>query len=877
MAALQIDPTAIAKARESGYSDTEVADFLAQKAPEQFKGARDAGYSDKEILDHFTAKPSGVVAGLAHGISEEAKGVSSTLGLAGVHSDTVDAVGTHAAPKDYKSAPLIREGGHFYNPSDWQLGNLPQNIAEQAPGLATDLTAAKVGSTAGGIVGGLKGKAIGGTGGFLGSMLLRTFGQGAHENAAARTGDANAPVTGSDIAREAVKQAVEAPINATAAGRFLPSKVAGVGVEGVGNALKKYLATAGVETAAGGARDAANQAFTNAGQEHGVPFDANRAAEAAVTSGATGAGMVTPRLAADAKLATKFRNFGGDNAEAATALANRQIEAADGQKLISTFGNTKNARDAVAAAHSDVHNELSTASKGLTLDTENANTLKRVKNGSSASDGELSALADQAPPDVVHLARQAMLSSKLKSMGEFGDNKFNGGLSGWMEQKLRPLYNPLATGASALAATVGAGPISGMIGMSAPHALAAVYGSYAAARALDKLSGARSPAQGFTDKFGDPSVPIRTPEAPAAPQPPVTTSVPQVSAPQDTALWGSTAAPTPTLAKTLTANAKIDEGMAKITKRLGDDKRKAMIAEAMPSISALAKTQQAPAAADVPAPEPTFSPNPTALSMLKAKLKAGLPPEPQAAPAPVAPEPPAPVISPIAKKMLMEKLKQGLPPAPATPAAPTAPVAAPAPPAAPAPQPPINSIGELLQRMKVRDAQVAAGPQPSPQMAPPAPTAQPIAPAMPQAPLIAKISKKLAGNVETTPHPEADQPFTPLPPEALYRKKMTDEEMVAHEFANYKPSKKDAYGAKAVANRDANREDTMGATADHTAGDRAVAQALYHELDHAHTPTRARQAIEHFTAMMSPDAAAAVREKFTPEVIAFRWKEPKKK
>jgi hypothetical protein len=56
MAGLQINPTDIAKARESGYSDKEIADFLSAKAPDQFKAAREAGYSDSEILSHLTGR-----------------------------------------------------------------------------------------------------------------------------------------------------------------------------------------------------------------------------------------------------------------------------------------------------------------------------------------------------------------------------------------------------------------------------------------------------------------------------------------------------------------------------------------------------------------------------------------------------------------------------------------------------------------------------------------------------------------------------------------------------------------------------------------------------------------------------------------------------
>lgn len=49
----QIDPSAIAKARAAGYSDTEIADHLAQSSPGIGK-AREAGYSDSEIVAHLS-------------------------------------------------------------------------------------------------------------------------------------------------------------------------------------------------------------------------------------------------------------------------------------------------------------------------------------------------------------------------------------------------------------------------------------------------------------------------------------------------------------------------------------------------------------------------------------------------------------------------------------------------------------------------------------------------------------------------------------------------------------------------------------------------------------------------------------------------------
>lgn len=52
-----MDPGKIAEARKAGYSDQEIADFLAASNP-KVQTAREAGYSDAEILAHLAPPPS---------------------------------------------------------------------------------------------------------------------------------------------------------------------------------------------------------------------------------------------------------------------------------------------------------------------------------------------------------------------------------------------------------------------------------------------------------------------------------------------------------------------------------------------------------------------------------------------------------------------------------------------------------------------------------------------------------------------------------------------------------------------------------------------------------------------------------------------------
>jgi hypothetical protein len=881
----------------AGHSVT-VGDEFLKLSPEEQNTTVD------EIAKSLPAeKPSGVAAGFAHGVSNLASGVSSTLGLGDVKSDALNAAAAATEPTNYKAAPLIREGGHWYNPADYQLGNLPQNIAEQAPGLASDVAAGSVGSKIGNIVGGSRGAAVGGAVGGLGSMLLRTFGPGAHENADARTGTPNSPVTGSDIAREGVKQAIAAPLNVLGVNRLVPglsSEVSGVGARAVGSALKKYMATAGTEAAAGGARDAISQVGSTIGTDKGVQYDPNKTAEAALASGATGGLLAAPRTAADIASATKFRQFGGENAEASTALANRLLAASASKKLTP---------EAVDAAHADVHNELVDAAKNETgLSTDNANTLKRIQSGGTANPTELTSLSTEVSPETASLARQALLSSQLKDMG-------NGGISGAMDN-LGPLKRP---GTYIGGAILGSG-VPG-IGHIALPALGGLYGAYGAARLFDKMTGARNSAQGFADKFGDPTQPVRSPEPTGPSAEPVTTSVPQVSPPQDTALWGNPAEPTPGLRPTLNANAKVEEGMAKIAKGIADQKRKSMITDAMPMLQQLAAKMQPPAPeVTAPAPAPPDI-SPIALKMAQASMKAGLPPEPT--PAPVAPPVAATTIDPNALPStitrparnisrgfknsaraqevfnIATKKADGVSQAEglaansplineqgglralsnpeftkrgsqlisaantmrkltAQPAEDTS--AVPDGPASPA-------IGSLMQKMQ------AEGSMPAPKAPAPVSSMSDILANIgaPKPPIISKITKKMGKPVEAKQAPAEEQPYQPVAEDNQWRNMLTDPQVADKELAAYDPSARKKYSANVIKNREAKRDILESVANEHSPTDAVLAVKLYRDLDHISRRSVAARSIAHFTGHMSPEAASAVLANFTPQAMEKMW------
>lgn len=867
----------------AGHSVTVSDDFLKLSPEEQHNTVDEIA---KSLPAAKTEEPSGIVAGFQHGAADLARGDASTIGLTGATTPTLDAAAAISDPKNYKGASLIREGGHWYNPADYQPSAIPQILAEQAPGLAQDASAGYLAGKAGALKG-PRAAAIAAMGGFAGSALLRTFGTGAHANADARTSTPNSPVEMGDLTREAAKQAVELPLNMVGGGRILN------GGKLAGTALEKYLKTVGIEAGTGAANDIVDQAATTAGSKEGLNVDLNRTATSALTRAAGSSVLVAPRLASETAANAKYGKIEADPDQqlAAQALAKRQLLIADGRNLVGPLGGTKVAAEAVNGAHTDVHSELADATKGEAYSTDANNTMNRIKAGDKVSPSEVTALAGEASPDTMHLARQAMLSKQLLDSGNLTDNKFTGGLGGAMEN-LGPIKSPFKTAATTAAAAI-AGHAAGFgtLGAIAPAVLGGVGGTYALARLADRLTGSRSPAQSFQDRFGGTDAPVRL-DAPTAPVPePATTSVPQVTPPQDTALWGTPADKQPTLRATLNSNAKLDEGMAKIAKNLGDQKKKSMIADAIPALQQLAASRQ-PVTTDEPAQAPAISP--TALMMLKQKLKQGLPPEPVVAPppapAPIAPPAP-PVISPIAQKMLQQKLKQGLPTA-AAPAV-TMPTPAPAPQAPPQPSFNPTALSMLKQKLK-------QGLPPEPVAPPAAPVGEvsnaPASPAIsalmqklqgngaipaqsaentapisapPAPPVIAKIMKKAGKPMEETPH---ENTYTPMDASQLWGKGMSHEAFAIADASNKTDLKSPASYMSGIVRDRKLRQNTIGdVLGDDTGPNAQHAVDLLEELHHTRRADKASGAVHHFTAKMSPAMRDAMRAKLGKGFVNSIW------
>lgn len=781
----------------AGHSVTVGDDFL-KLSPE------DQGAMVDHIAQHLPAsqpaEPSGVIAGFQHGIAEAARGDASTIGLTGAPTGVLDKVASSTDAPNYKGASLIKEGGHWYNPSDYQPLALPQLLAEQAPGLAQDASA---GWAAGKLVPGSPAvKALAGMAGFAGSALLRTFGPGAHANADARTGVPNSPVATQDLTREAAKQAIEAPINMVPGGRLL------------GTAEKKLAASAlakiGESTAAGFANDAVDQLGTTAGSKDGLSYDPNRGVTSALTRAAGHTLLVAPRSAADAISNRANSGFEADpeTRAAAVAVANRNAAAADGQSLVGPLGGTAVAQGVKAKVLPGILRELSASAKGDNLSPDNVNTLANIQGGLPASPKELTALATEASPETVHLARQALISSQVKDTG---------GLSGALDN-LSPIKHPIkttmGTAAAALAGHAGLGSFTGTIGAIAPAALGALAATYGLARAFDTSFGTRSPMQGFNDRFADPTAPIRTPETPAPVADPATTSVPQVSPPQDTALWGNTAPKPPTP----TAQAADIRGM--------------LLMAAARRKSAAAQAQEAPAAPAAPV-----------LGSIAQKMHA-ISIKPTAADGGVSDAPASPAIG-----SLMQKLHDS-----GQLATPTSPPASPAaPPASPQPMPPPGNAQPMSMADVLARAQQA--------------TAAP-----PEAPMIAKISKKRGKPVEETPHAAEESAYTPMSHDQLWGRGMQDKAFAEADAAKLPDLKYPERYQEGIVRDRKLRRNTIGAVlGDETGPDAVHASDLLEELHHTRRADKAYGAIQHFTAKMSPSMRADMRARLGKGFVSSIW------
>jgi hypothetical protein len=211
---------------------------------------------------------SGIGDALRQGVANVGSGVGETLKQTGIAPSVGEAMKSGAqrlAPSQAPDTTVVSKDGV-------NLSNAPRMLAEQAPGLAAVLAAAKLGAR---VPGGALAKTLGGLAGagIAGAGMI--FGNKAKENAAERTGDPNAETNAADKTRAALTTIPEAAIGSLGISRFLPGagKVVTTGLKGTGDALKQAALRVGENAVAGGAQDVVSQVGKTAGTDKGLSVD----------------------------------------------------------------------------------------------------------------------------------------------------------------------------------------------------------------------------------------------------------------------------------------------------------------------------------------------------------------------------------------------------------------------------------------------------------------------------------------------------------------------------------------------------------------------------------------------------------------------------
>ena len=891
MAEPTFDPAAIAQARAAGYSDTEIADHLERAMP-GIKEARGHGYSDKDIIGHLAGnkvadspkEASGIVAGFEHGVTEAYRGAQETNKQLGLGE------GPGAAPDpDFVPAHVINGA----NPFNWNWSQVPQKIAETAPGLAPSIAGAATGARIGASLG--PWGAVGG--GIIGGAIpafWQTGGNAVKENAVRRTGDANAEPNTEDKVRGLGTSAVSSLIQGALGARLAPGAGSAVrtGLEGVIDAGKKVAGDVATGAVTGAAGNVVDQVGNKLGTEKGLQFDPAQVGDAAIGGAATAGTMGAARALADAHRAVATREFGGDNLDATKAYVARLVQAAGDKKLGSMFG-AKDDANAHNNAVSGIQDELQAAARDLrsknpSLNQDANNALQLATENKPLTGNHVDLIEQHADPATAFLARQMRVAQLAKEFGSFdnANGGWSGGLSGVADKwAMRPLKAHLLIGGSA--AALGA---HAMGSYSLPF-LGSALGAYGVARTIDNLTGARSPAAQFQKQFYDANAQTRLNTQPQPQQAPApgpwgarplpTTSVPQVAQP-------APAAPAPTPAQALAAKLIPSAAMAAIQSQ--QNAKPVAPAPAAPpapppiSPMAVAMLQkhlkanpwaQEPAVAPEPAPEPTPQQRAQELAqkLIPSADMANIMAQQNA-------KPPAPNIDP--SQVLAAKL---LPTADAAKAQATAnalekerakaakeqetadePAPAPSTPAAPK-NGKITSIGQILAGLNGNAAAPAA----------------PAAPALAQPAPASKISKS-DGKIEVTPALEGlnGGPFDnraayrPIPEKDLtYRGKSHDEiaDLETQEWLKDQQAQGREIGDKGQANyrnRVLDALDQKQSIRDALVGefpdDEHMVHSLIDQLNQRGGGISGREtakdAIAHYAAKMSPEGGKATKSKF---------------
>jgi hypothetical protein len=542
-------------------------------------------------------KDTGFLGAAQQGVKNLIGGVGETLKQYTGATETGEALkraGETAGPSNYEPAQVIAPQT---SPDQGildrlQLSQVPRAVVEQAPNMAAAIAAARLGARFGVIPGLLSG---------AGAYATTALGNRAVDRAQARTGEENAEPTTSDKAIAAGAMIPEAALGTLGLARFLPgaARAAGVGLAGATSAAKEAGKTALIEGATEAGQNVIEQTGRTIGTDQGVRVDPAEVAASGIVGGATGGTFAAPKAARDAVVSARLAEFGGENAEASAAVANRLIEKAGGD---ATDLRGKTAYAAIRDTKTDLTNELDTQVKDLkarvSLDEDTDNALNRATMGRQITQADQSRIdqnvgGDPAADRVKALVRQITVLDRIQKKGDFNNTTetFQGGVSNKLEKAVQVVSNPWAPALTAGAALAGLGTAG--IATYSPYALGAIAGVYGGARGIDAFTGARDPAKQFAERFGDGTTNFR-PEAQEPPRDAVSPTGPKIA--QRPEPWG--AEPPAEERYNPRANLMVDEGIARITKRIGQDNKKRVVDTALPLLRQLAEIEAQRVAAE---------------------------------------------------------------------------------------------------------------------------------------------------------------------------------------------------------------------------------------------------------------------------------------
>jgi hypothetical protein len=458
-------------------------------------------------VQHFTnqsAPSTSTVDAFGQGIADTTRGIGRTLNLGG-DSPTAEGIAKGVENPNYQPANPMKNG----------IGDVPRALAENAAPLATQVGAgvlAKAVSKGLLRLPGPYAKGIGLAVG-LGTAALENAGNNFKAAAVSRTGDPNATPNTKDLIQGGAATGGQLLADSVLQKRFLGgvSPIRAGGLPGAGASLAKLGKTAVVGAGSGAVQQAIGDA--NAGKMPTAEDLGNAGIKGAATAGA----LATPAAIGDTASAFKYRGVTSDLQPAASRVANTMQEEAQGKNLASP----KVGKEVLARASGRVNDALNQAVAPVKdqLTPQAQSIIGAAQAGQHLSPQDYATLQATLPAthadNIIQRVQDAhVINNVLPNTGNLGDHAFTGG----MANKAAGLFGLSGhNAAKAVAGSLLVEHFGSHLITHSPESLALGAGSAGAAYLLDKLTGARSPANRFVNRFADPNAGVSANVTPPPP------------------------------------------------------------------------------------------------------------------------------------------------------------------------------------------------------------------------------------------------------------------------------------------------------------------------------------------------------------------------